>query len=199
MNIEEAKVELDSKDEEITTMLIQISDLNKKIEDQNSALKSLFELDQKASTEELSSSRKRYKCDICEKSGPSTSKETYNSKVKDLNQNQNVQKSVSVKKETIEKSNSTSPSPPKKSKFFIDLDDLSDISSEEFELDQKTSEELSSIKGFKCEIAKMSENGEGTWNCSLCTFTNVAKDYKCAMCHNNTSNRTSNRKSKEEI
>ena len=50
---------LNGKNEEINTMLIQISDLNKKIEDiehQNSALKSQFELDQKAS-EDLSSRR----------------------------------------------------------------------------------------------------------------------------------------------
>ena len=36
--------------------------------------------------------------------GPSTSKESDNSDVKDPNQNQSVQKSVSVKKETVEKS-----------------------------------------------------------------------------------------------
>ena len=33
------------------------------------------------------------------------------------------------------------------------------------------------------EIQQMSENGEGTWNCCVCTYRNVAKDYKCAMCH----------------
>lgn len=56
---------------------------------------------------------------------------------------------------------------PKKSNFLHDLDDLSDISSEELELDQTSSEELSSGKRFKCEIVKMAGNGEGTWNCSF--------------------------------
>ena len=37
---------------------------------------------------------------------------------------------------------------------------------------------------------------KGTWNCSRCTYTNIASDYKCKICHNNTSNRKSIRKSK---
>ena len=88
---------------------------------------------------------------------------------------------------------------PKKSNFLHDLDDLSGISSEELELDQTSSEELSSGKRFKCEIVKMAGNGEGTWNCSFCTYTNMAKDYKCVMCRNNTSDRKSNRKSKSSM
>ena len=42
---------------------------------------------------------------------------------------------------------------------------------------------------------KMSpENGELLWNCSVCTYTNVAEDYKCSMCDVQKS--TSTRKSK---
>ena len=41
---------------------------------------------------------------------------------------------------------------------------------------------------------QMSENGELTWNCSVCTYTNVADDYKCAMCDVQKS--TSTRKSR---
>ena len=38
------------------------------------------------------------------------------------------------------------------------------------------------------------ENGELNWNCSVCTYTNAAQDYKCAMCDAPKS--TSTRKSK---
>ena len=52
-------------------------------------------------------------------------------------------------------------SPPKKSNFFHDLEDLSDISSEEFELelDKKSSEELSSGKSSKTQEEKTSQQG----------------------------------------
>ena len=80
--------------------------------------------------------------------------EEMNEKIQNFEIDLNIEKDYSGDLKRICGNSSTNSmvSPPKKSNFFHDLEDLSDISSEEFELelDKKSSEELSSGKRFKC-------------------------------------------------
>ena len=80
--------------------------------------------------------------------------EEMNEKIQNFEIDLNIEKDYSGDLKRICGNSSTNSmvSPPKKSNFLHDLEDLSDISSEEFELelDKKSSEELSSGKRFKC-------------------------------------------------
>ena len=89
--------------------------------------------------------------------------EEMNEKIQNFEIDLNIEKDYSGDLKRIFGNSSTNSmvSPPKKSNFFHDLEDLSDISSEEFELelDKKSSEELSSGKSSKTQEEKTSQQG----------------------------------------
>ena len=80
--------------------------------------------------------------------------------------------------------------------LFESLNSTSNLSDTSSEMISSVVQEIPSVRDFVEDFNSSLQDGEGAWNCSICTYTNAANNYKCAMCHNNTSNRKSTRKSR---